>query len=175
MTERNNHASRIKAVSSELASARATESHLRAELTSAVSKASEQAVKVDRFESAVASALAADKNAEETRKQIESMHLEDSKKKERMDMMASELIEMHSKNTVANVSIQKLEERIAAAESDFDAAKETEAAAVAERDAAKRELLEALKKATSTEALAVELRQQAESAKATSCCTDSAH
>lgn len=173
--ERNNNASRINAVSLELASARAAESHIRAKLTSAVSNASKQAVKVDKFGSAVASALEADKTTEETRKQIESMRLEDSKNKGRMDTMASELIEMHSKNTAAKVSIEKLGERIAATESELDAAKKSEAAAVAERDAAKRETLEALEKATATDALAVQLRQQAESARATSCCADSAH
>lgn len=162
MTERNNSASRIKAVSAELASARATESHLRAELSSAASKASKQALKVDKFESAVASALAADKSVEATKKQMEALKVDVASSKQRVDMMTSELIEMHSKNSVANASVDELKSKVAAAEKELSLAKSAERKAVSERDALKSKLEEALLRASAAEETAAELHKKSE-------------
>lgn len=174
MAERNNNAARIKAVSAELASSRATESHLRSELSSAASKASKQAVKVDKFESAVASALAADKSVEESKRKLEAMAMEVSKKQEQMETMASELIEMHSQNSAAKGSISHLSVKLADAEAELKRARGAERVAVAERDAAKAKLAGALERASVAESAAEELRQISLKAEDTSCFTSSA-
>lgn len=162
MTEKKTFLARSKALSNELTNARAVESQLRTELTAVVSKLEKQTARTEKFESAVAAAMAADETNERSQREIVDMKAKIKLNDSKMSLLTQELIEMNDKNKKISLERDTIKSEHTRACSELSAV-------VADRDSARESLSQALSRASKAEHDAHTLRVRAESAEKTAC------
>ena len=143
VAERQNAASRAKAVNAEIGNANLTEAALRAEIAKA-NKVVTQSVSSEKFEAAVSATLVADAAAEKTRREMSVLKKQQVDFESKMSLMAQELIEMHSKNSA-------VETRYSSAMKERDSAKAQQVQISTELDQARFALEEAHARASKFE------------------------
>ena len=143
VAERQNAASRAKAVNAEIGNANLTEAALRAEIAKA-NKVVTQSVSSEKFEAAVSATLVADAAADKTRREMSVLKKQHVDSESKMSLMAQELIEMHSKNSA-------VETRYSSAMKERDSAKAQQVQISTELDQARFALEEAHARASKFE------------------------
>lgn len=157
VAERQNAASRAKAVNAELGNAQATEASLRAELARAT-KVATQSVSSEKFEAAVAATLQADATTDKTRRELGALKKEQVDSHKKMELMAQELIDMHSKNSAISANASKFEQQYSSAVTECQSAKAQRSDIAAKLERAQTELADALLRAGNAESQLVSLQ-----------------
>jgi hypothetical protein len=143
VAERQNAASRAKAVNAEIGTAHVTEAALRVEIAKA-NKVVTQSVSSEKFESAVSATLVAAAAAEKTRRDMSVLKKQQVDSESKMSLMAQELVEVHSKNSA-------VETRYSSAVKERDSATTQQEKISAELDQARFALVEAHARASKFE------------------------
>tara|TARA_B110001452_G_scaffold262955_1_gene263694 strand:- start:4726 stop:6441 length:1716 start_codon:yes stop_codon:yes gene_type:complete len=141
ISERNNAAERIKAATSQLGAAHATESQLRSELSKATkAPAAPVQPKTQSFDSAVSAVMAAEGAAEKTKKEMDALKSKVLAQDVESKQMASQIIELQVDSARANERSIELHKQFSAATHELSVAREAERFAVEERNALTIEL-----------------------------------